>query len=121
MDSSSRAGSSKRLVIEVAKSYMIKYPQPNKQLRVQVCTINGLPYVGFTKFWHLESENKWLPSKSNVFLPPSVWKAVEERSHEISAAVKTIEEEQTFLQTNELPINCIITANTSLMKEEITK
>ena len=82
-----------RITIQRGKTFAIETPVPNKQVRVQICAINDLPYVGITKFWHSDAEDKWLPTKSNVFLPSSTWKGLLLRTHAISQALAQFEKD----------------------------
>ncbi len=112
-----------RITIQRGKTFAIETPVANKQVRVQICAINDLPYVGITKFWHSDAEDKWLPTKSNVFLPSSTWKGLLLRTHAISQALAQFEKDLKETKdisygkqlitiviqilTNELYLNCI--------------
>ena len=80
-----------RISIQRGKAFAIETPVPNKQVRVQICAINDLPYVGITKFWRSEVEGKWLPTKSNVFLTSSTWRGLLLRTHPITQALTQFE------------------------------
>ena len=82
-----------KIAIQRGKTFAIETPVPGKQVRVQVCAINDLPYVGFTKFWLNEAEGKWLPTKSSVFLTAPTWKGLLLRTHVINQALTQLEKD----------------------------
>ena len=97
--SSDTPSRSSKITIQRGKTFAIETPVPGKQVRVQVCAINDLAYIGITKFWLNEAEGKWLPTKSNVFLPTSVWKGLLQRTHVINQALVQFEKDLKESQT----------------------
>lgn len=54
------------LNIERHKTFTV-FNDGSKEHRVSVCTINNKIQIGLSKFWLLEKEKKWLPSKKGHF------------------------------------------------------
>jgi len=92
-ESSATSSRPSKIAIQRGKTFAIETPVPGKQVRVQVCAINDLPYVGITKFWLNEATGKWLPTKSNVFLTAPTWRGLLLRTHVINQALTQFEKD----------------------------
>ena len=94
MASTGASNSDKPLIIERGKTFIIKATKQDQEYRVQICAINGLTYVGLSKFWYQATIKKWLPTKKNVYMPPSVWRDLLMRGHAITQSLKDFEKQQ---------------------------
>lgn len=64
------------------------YEHPQYPWKVQLSVINGLPYVGITKYYLMPRAGDFVPTKTNCFMPLQVFFGLVHAIPTISAAIK---------------------------------
>lgn len=74
-----------RIVIEKFKE-CIFHEDKVVSFRGVVQTINGQMYVGLSKFWFVDQERGWIPTKKHFYMTPEVWKKFAQITHGLTEA-----------------------------------